>query len=229
MATKIVTLVPFRGGDERREWCWDVSRPSLEALGYPVYVGEPRGEAWSRAEACNAAAEQAKWDVALFSDCDTIPDPGSVRRAVAWVLDTRGGARPHLERWMTTFDGSTVLAQRGPGALNYARNGRPRHIGQMWRGGGLLVVHRSAFELVGGYDESFVGWGYEDSAMNLELLAKASWDRLPGQAWHHYHSGHENRARQESVKAYRALLSRNAEAIDRWLGNQRQTPNKDIF
>jgi hypothetical protein len=96
---KLVVLVPYRpnGGPvgERYRWLWDHVRPRLEAIG-PVFTGEPRGETWARAEAVNVAAERAgKWDVALIGDCDTVPEEHAVRRAVTWVQDTGGAARPH--------------------------------------------------------------------------------------------------------------------------------------
>lgn len=229
--SRMVTLVPFRGGDDRREWCWDVTRPALEALGYPLFTGAPKGEPWSRSEACNAAAEAAgDWEVALVADCDTIPDPAGIARAVAWVQSTRGGCRPHAERWMTTQEGALVLAQRGPAALNYDARARPRHLSnQQFKGGGLLVIHRDAFDKVGGYDEQFIGWGYEDSAMNIALLTQSRWDRLPGEAWHLWHSGKENSPRQESVQRYRQLIRDNKWAIDRWAQNQGLLRHQEIF
>jgi hypothetical protein len=41
---------------------------------------------------------------------------------------------------------------------------------------GLLVVHRDAFRQVGGFDESFRGWGGEDVEMRLRLFLLAGLD-----------------------------------------------------
>jgi hypothetical protein len=41
---------------------------------------------------------------------------------------------------------------------------------------GLLVVHREAFRQVGGFDESFRGWGGEDIEMRLRLFLLAGLD-----------------------------------------------------
>jgi hypothetical protein len=41
---------------------------------------------------------------------------------------------------------------------------------------GLLVVHRDAFRQVGGFDESFRGWGGEDIEMRLRLFLLAGLD-----------------------------------------------------
>lgn len=211
---RVVTLVPWRGGDDRREWCWDIARPSLERLGYPIFLGDSVGP-WARAAAANAAAAAAgRWDAALVSDSDTICEPDAVRRAVAWVMDTGGGARPHGERWMLTKPGSVKFAQRGPSTLV------PKDFSQRYPGGGLLVVSRAGWDAVGGFDERFVEWGREDSAMNISLLVAAAWHRLPGEAWHLWHRPHPVRVRAQSDQLYRSLLRNHAEAIRAWGANQ---------
>jgi len=130
---------------------------------------------------------------------------------------------------MTTQEGAMVLAQRGPYALNYNPRIRPKHIGPMFKGGGLLVIHREAFDKVGGYDETYIGWGYEDSAMNISLLLKSVWDRLPGHAWHIWHGRLDNNPRQESIQRYRAMIREHKPAIDAWAANQGLMRYQEIF
>jgi GT2 family glycosyltransferase len=54
--------------------------------------------------------------------------------------------------------------------------------------GGAVVVSRAAFEEVGGYDERFVGWGWEDTsfAIALEKLCGPQ-TRVPGPLYHLWH------------------------------------------
>lgn len=211
MGERIVILVPWRGGDARREWCWDITRPALEDFGWPIYTGDGDGP-WARAAACNAAAAAAgDWDLALIADCDTIPEPASIMRALDWVRSTGGGCRPHDERWMLTKEGSLVFAQDG-GPERLERH----HVGKLFPGGGLLVLTRDAWDAVGGYDEAFIGWGYEDSAMTLALMRERRWDRIPGDAWHLWHPGTENKPRRESLARYKKLLKDNAGMIRDW-------------
>lgn len=40
--------------------------------------------------------------------------------------------------------------------------------------GGLFLVRREVFDRVGGFDEGFLGWGGEDDAMTLRLIASAA-------------------------------------------------------
>lgn len=212
--TRHVILVPWRGGDDRREWLYDMVRPWMAGFSWPIYEGDSEGP-WARAAACNRASETAgQWDFALVADTDTICDPDAIRRAMAWVADTRGGVRPHGERRMLTQAGTLVYCQRGWDALE------PSHFAKQWAGGGLLVIHREAWEAVGGYDETYVGWGYEDTAMALNLLTKASWDRLPGRAVHLYHPTKQNRPRRESLALYKRALADHAQAIAEWAADK---------
>ncbi len=215
---RVVTLIPWRpAGDKQHIFNWDVTLPRLEALGYPVFTGQPYGEEWSRAEAVNdAAAGAGAWDVALVGDADTIPDPGAVRRAIGWVRDTQGGVRPHLDRWDLDAVGALRIAQGAdPASLVRDKRCKPEP------GGGLMVLHRRAFDAVGGYDETFRGWGYEDTAMNLALIRRGLFDRLPGEAWHMWHDASGWRgATQESKDKHRRLLATYAVDIERFMANK---------
>lgn len=178
---RVAVLVPWRGGEALRERNWDIARPHLQRLHYPIYLGDKPGP-WRRAAAINAAAEAAgDWEIALVHDADTIGDPVAIRAAVRHVVSTRGGARPHDSLWRLTRQGSGVVASCGTQAF------APHLATGTFRGGGLLVVHRAGWDAVGGFDESFIGWGCEDSAFNIGLLVNADWDRMPGNAWHLFH------------------------------------------
>lgn len=216
-------MIPWRPGDARRETLWDWCRPEYEALGHPVFTGDSQGP-WGRAGAVNAASEAAgDWDLALIGDADTVPDAGSIRRALAWVGDTGGAARPHDERWMLTREGTLAFMRRGKEAL------RPAHFARQWAGGGLLVLTRDAWEAVGGMDSSMVGWGHEDSLFSLALLTKSRWDRLPGDAHHLWHPTTDNTARPESSRRYRQALVRHRGAIARWAANKGLREPEKVF
>jgi N-terminal domain of galactosyltransferase len=176
----VVTLVPWRGGDRSRERVWDFIRPQLESLGYPLFTGDrPRGQ-WARAAACNAAAAAAgSWEIALVADADTVLESEAVSRTIERVRRTRAAARPHDHRYMLTHLASKELMRGKPIKPEWLFADAP--------GGGALVVHREAWETVGGYDERFIGWGYEDSAMNISLATTAGWERISGVALHLWH------------------------------------------
>jgi hypothetical protein len=176
-----VVLVPWRGGDFRREKSWAIVRSYLEQYDWPIYTGDSPG-AWSRAQAVNAAADAAgDWDVALINDGDTVGQRHVIVEAAVKALDTKGGIRPHNRLWMLSSEQSSDFASFGPEGtiVNIKTKLNP--------GGGLMVVSRAAWDAVGGYDDAFQEWGHEDSHFNTRLLALAYWDMIEGTAWHLWH------------------------------------------
>ncbi len=188
-ALKVVTLIPWRGGDELREQSWEVVRPYLEALGYPVYAGDRDGP-WSRGAAINAAAADAGgWDVAVIGDADSILVT-DLDAAISRALASGGAIRPHDHLCRLTPSGSIAIARKGVEGLE------PRHIGHEFPGGGFLVIAREGWDRIGGYDERYVGWGHEDSDLNTRLIIKADWDIMPGVAYHLFHPDETRRTRE---------------------------------
>lgn len=213
----VVTLVPYRPANDRQRWIFDQVLPRLEDLGHPVVVGEPNGDDWSRGQACNnAAASAGDWDVAIVCDADTVPEKVSIDRALYWIATTGGAIRPHMRRTMLNERGSVVFAQRGPAHLDPDLH----HERRQHDGGGVIVVAREAWEKVGGFSNDLIGWGYEDSDFNMRMLRHASWDRIPGTAWHLWHGREGNRPRPESKMHYQKLMREYRKDVLRWAADK---------
>lgn len=196
---RTVIIVPWRGGDPKREENWLVTAPYLNDLGWPIYLGDRPGP-WSRGAAINAGArESGHWDVAVIADADTIPEIEPVGAAAKMAHDSGGAIRPHDTLWMMNPVETMKFVAGGPG--NVQR--RPRSL--INKGGGLLVVSRMAWDRVRGYDETFVGWGHEDTHLNTRLLAEASWDRIPGTAWHLWHPRDDGKTPERWANKRKAL------------------------
>jgi hypothetical protein len=179
---------------------WKVAQPYLADLGYPIWLGDREGP-WSRGAAINAGARQAgDWDVMVIADADTVPEVEPVRKAVEMVRETNGAIRPHDTLWMMNPVETIKFVAGGPG--NVTR--RPKSLINL--GGGLLVVSRTAWERVGGYDETFVGWGHEDTHLNTRLLLEAYWDRIPGMAWHLWHPRDDGKTPERWANKRKAMV-----------------------
>lgn len=161
--------------------------------------------------------------MAFIADCDTIPDHEGILRAVRWVSSTGGGVRPHDQRYMLTQPQTLLAVQRGVEAVPV------RDLKAPWAGGGLDVVTRQAWDAVGGMDEAYQGWGYEDSEFHVQLLVNATWDRLPGVAWHLWHETSENRPDPESVRRFRETQRKHKDALDAWAATKGLRKPMQVF
>lgn len=197
---RAVIVVPWRGGDANREENWAVTAPYLNDLGFPIYLGDRQGP-WSRGAAINAGAREAgSWDVMVIADADTIPEVAPIHKAVEIATATNGAIRPHNTLWMMNPVETLKFIAGGPGSVKRSK----RSLVNL--GGGLLVVSREAWDRVGGYDESFVGWGHEDTHLNTRLLLEAHWDRIPGKAWHLFHPRDDGKTEQRFRNKRKAMV-----------------------
>lgn len=115
---------------------------------------------FSVSRALNDAAKHAHGDAFLMFGADHLPDPA----AVSWAA---GQLRSHP--WARIYDhvlyaseGATHLIVDGPfgenlftDQANWTRHPAPCP--------GVLALTRAAWDVAGGMDERFSGWGYEDT------------------------------------------------------------------
>src|ERR1051326_4901366 len=214
LGPSVVILVPYRPASDRHRWLWDMVKPHLERFGWPIFIGTLEGR-WARATAVNDAAAKATaavpdWDVAFIADCDTLTDPDGIHRAVDWVRSTRGAVRPPEQRYMLDHKQTITAVQRGPESIPKETLKAP------YAGGGLDIVHREAWEAVGSMNEEYQGWGWEDSDFHVRLILKASWDRLPGVAYHLHHESTDPVPNRESRQRFAAFQREHRKELLEW-------------
>ncbi len=197
-------LVPWRTDHGEREAIWRRLRSTVWA-GWDVYEGDsPHGE-FSRSAARNAAARLAgDWDLAIFADADAFVPEAQLRGAIRLSRESGRLVIPFSERpylWPGEWD--QVLSE---GWISW-RSDRPvKHLSVS----AALVVPRRVFAAVGGYDERFSGWGFEDNAFLRSVRVMAGGVlRLHGPLWHfavgHARKRHPNYASNRDLwRRYRA-------------------------
>lgn len=175
-------LVPRRAGDPRRDATWEYVRAHWEAMGLPIHEGHHDEGPFNAAAARNEAARLAgDWEVAVFVDADTVMlDHSPVRKAIALAARSGQFVRPYDRYWMTDEDSADELIRTG------ARPRRARRLGSGFHGG-VNVVPRRLWDDVGGYDERFRGWGWEDTAFEYACRALGGFHQLPGEVFHLWH------------------------------------------
>lgn len=211
---RVVVLVPRRADGGRRDqlWEWVRDRWATETP-WDVIEGHHDGpEKFNRSAAINQAAGYAErhggWDVAVITDSDTICGTDQVQTAVDGAL---GPCRFWLayDRYMYLSRQMTDRIMRG-----YAGAWEP---GVEWSMTGtcssMVVVHRSLWDRVGGFDSGFEGWGFEDVAFSHACQTFGNGlQRVPGPVWHlHHPPSTENNHHSPEWQANRARVERYAE------------------
>jgi hypothetical protein len=187
---RVAVCVPWTGGDDwrTRSYLWTVDY--WRRHGLEVHVGDDTtGGAWpNRSAARNAAAVAAGdgWDCLFFADADTFVPVEQLWAAAHLAVEQ--------QRLVLAFDRyvkiprvftDRVLSGRVEFGPKRARQGAT-----VWthHASGAVMVPRTVWDTVGGFDERFASWGGEDRAFWLAantLCGEA--DRIPGPAFHWWH------------------------------------------
>lgn len=177
-------IVPFRDDNEQRAevWAWlkeywtDNLPSSTE-----IVVGHDSGVPFSKANAVNNAARQARGEILIIMDADGYTSCTALDKC---VTDIQNALAANQRMWYMPYDKLYRLNQTYTNTLMltdpswpYAvpspppndwleggldpSGGRSTHYGHQY-GAMCTVVPREAFWMVGGMDPRFRGWGSED-------------------------------------------------------------------
>lgn len=183
-------VIPFDDrGDRHRAAAFDYVRAwyGEHHPGWPVVVGGCSSGTWSKGAAVRDGVDRSTSSVLVLADADSfVTDPGVLTSAVHAVHIGRARwVMPHdIVYRLTEDETARILPGRLPPRLR--RVHRDPYRGTV--GGGITVIARDAFELVGGIDDRFEGWGGEDVAFGyaLETLVHPV-HRLDGRLAHLWH------------------------------------------
>lgn len=183
-------LVPRRSDGGRRDevWAWIRERWATEHPDVPVIEGHDDGPGkFNRGLAINRAATQADADVLIIADSDTFCSAEQIEAACRVALD------PQAPSMVLAYDVYRYLSRQMSDRVMAGYDG--------WWGAdygigwsmtdtcsSMVVVTRRLFDEVGGFDEGFVGWGFEDVAFSVACQTfGGGLARVKGDAWHLWH------------------------------------------
>lgn len=204
-------LMPVGGDVETDPWRWRafewlVERYKRLLPAAELVFGTSDQEPFNRSQARNDAFARSTGDMLLIADADTVFNPAQIFKAnqliqecgAPWVIPYQGhennvdAVSREIGRYYNLSQKATAYIldsppeselQEPPDAELY------EHKLTSWAG--LLVLPRKAWEAVGGYDENFIGWGYEDGAFRTALDHKVGpFMRVTGPAGYVMHLWH---------------------------------------
>lgn len=179
-------LVPRRADNGRRDelWDWCQQRWAEECPDLKIVEGHHDDGPFNRAAAINQAARDAgDWDVAVIADSDITIAGTQVEDAIQCAHATHRLVIAY--RFYRMLDPqSTTKLMRQPGIDRRRLKSK-----KLWDScSGCIVVPRGLWDELGGFDERFVGWGWEDVAFALaaDTIGGRRY-RIDGDIWHLWH------------------------------------------
>lgn len=182
--------------------------PLLEALPTGVsyrHLAKPAGAPWHKTWAYNIGAKLARAPILVFHDGD-ICVPALYAQELLSVIDGKRYRAASLQRFLYYLDGDDSASVERLDSLSPSLT--PEMVFQNWKGG-TIAIDRDAFEEIGGFDESFKGWGGEDFEF-FDRCAEVGHCRagyLPFvHLWHAAQPSKSGRERDENVAHFRAKM-----------------------
>jgi hypothetical protein len=194
---RTVILVPRRAGVEDRDklWAWCRARWERYHPDYPIFEGHHDEGPFNRAAAVNTAARLAdaagRWDLAIVIDADVFLRQSQVVAAVERARSTGKVTWAHT-RWRGISHEWTkrIVADRrdfGPEITDRTDMDVLVERTNPISWSCCIVFPRAVWDDIGGFDERFVGWGYEDMAVQSIVAGLYGHERMPGDVYHLWH------------------------------------------
>lgn len=146
----------------------DVKLPSNCGVVFARNAG-PFNKAWG----FNVGYRHAGGNVLAFGDADMIMKRGALAACFEACRRRSDAINPYDNMIDLTPEESEIIFQ---GNYDVEVTRRIEELNRTGKGeftcfcGGIFLIRRTAFEVLGGFDERFLGWGGEDDAMTLKLL-----------------------------------------------------------
>ncbi len=196
---RTVLLVPRRNdnGPRDRIWEWCKARWSAYFPDVPIFEGHHDEGAFNRSAAVNRAAEDAgSWDIGIVIDSDVFLKVSQVRKAIRTAQRTGKVTWPH-RRWRGINEDWTrrIVADRRDFGAEVDRDDMDILVERTnpisWSC--CIAIPRAVWDDMGGFDERFVGWGYEDMAFQSIVVGLYGHERIEGDVFHLWHPRSEER------------------------------------
>ena len=180
---KVEVVIPFASDDPYRVKALQTIRDFYrdEFPDWPILYASS-SLPFNRAAAVNAAVRASPAEIVVLNDADTLAPAEQIREAVRLAEEAPGFVWAYtlylrLSRTVTEESRDWRDALTAPAEWGMVGAGSQ----------GASAVRRDWFLNLGGLDERFAGWGYEDLEFNWRADATDTSRRVPGELRHLWH------------------------------------------
>lgn len=197
-------VVPWRDDGARAPACRHVCdrlRAMLPSV--PLYLTDSGHEPFNRSASRNHGVACAHdGELVVVCDADTVPDPVSLKQCL--MVAPRGGLHYPFSvvNYLTEAGTDLVLRGQEPDPARIEFSIPTPH-------GGCFVIRADQYRQAGGFDERFLGWGFEDNAWYATVRDHIGRpEHHGGVAWHLWHPADRYAGTVEQTRNW--LLARRA-------------------
>lgn len=176
---KLGIVIPWRA-QPSRVYAFDavVARYANQFPEAKIYFADKEGERWNISGSRNLGCEMAiadGCDVMLVSDADVYLDAYVIEQSMKEATEQELVSIPYTKAVFVNKEDSLSIIRGDISDITKLNDGSTPHRYQV---GGACVITPQVFEKLNGWDERFVGWGYED------LAFRTAHERLIGKEMH---------------------------------------------
>lgn len=196
---RAVLIVPRRKDDGHRDrlWAWARRRWEKYHPEFEIFEGHHDRGLFNRSAAVNTAARLAgDWDVGIVIDSDIFLRQSQVEQAVAKAYKSGLVTWGH-RRWRGFHESWTTrtLDDRKDFGAELDREDMDLLIERTnpisWSC--CIAFPRKVWDDLGGFDERFIGWGFEDMALQSVVVGLYGHERIEGDVYHLWHPRSDER------------------------------------
>ena len=178
-----IVCIPYRSDGGLRDRARDYVQSYWEGSGREVVFGSDESEPFSPARARNDAARNAgDWEVAIFCDADSVLGSShQASQAEHMARESKGYVICH-SRILYLEDAATETVYAGVTPVRTLASESALKTSET-----CFAIHRSLWDEIGGYDERFIGWGWQGICFFLACLRLGKVNRVQGDIYHLWH------------------------------------------
>lgn len=184
-------VIPYRGDFGRRDQLleWNVARLRSLIEDPEIILSDVAAPIFSRSGARNVGVQEASRKNILLLDADTVFPFGQLEEGLERLDAGAPWVIPYEWYYNLTEADSDALLATAP-SVELVEPTIWEHKLVSWAG--MALIRREDFIEIGGYDERFVGWGFEDNAFKVAAdCILGNHERTDGNVQHLFHPRHE--------------------------------------